>query len=492
VECGATLAAHGRALCVKAPDLPRERSPGTARLPDGLKSAYRSPRRRSGSPYAAAFLSFLWPGLGHLYAGRQRGAALFALPMLGIVLVVAIQALVAPAQLAALLLDPSSALTIVILILLVAAWRLLAMADAMVGLGPRNGWRSGRSGVLFALLAVGVLAVHLPATYLSWAFYDAGSRIFVAGDPDESPRPTAAPGESPNPDDEYLATPIATPPNESARINILLTGVDSAETRSHALTDTLMVVSIDPDEGTVDMLSFPRDIAQFELSDGRTYRGKINSLMTYARLHPDEFPAGPMPTLMQELGHLLGTPIHYFAAVDLSGFRRMIDVVGGVTIDNPRAIDDPAYDWLDGTRGFQLAAGPHTLDGRTALAYVRSRQGVGDSDYTRSARQQQILVALRAKLTKPGMVPKLPAILDAAAETLKTNFPADRVGEMLGLAQGIEEEQIASYVLGPPYAVHPPLSQTDGVWILRLDLERIADLSIELFGDDSRYATTAR
>jgi LCP family protein required for cell wall assembly len=448
----------------------------------------RRPRRRTRSPYAAAALSFLWPGLGQAYAGRGRAAAVFAAPLVGIVLILAVKALASPAQLAALLIDPPSALTILILILLLGAWRMLAIGDAMAGLGRRHPWRRGRTGLLFGVLVVGVMVMHLPAAYLSWAFYDASSRIFVAGDPDRTAPPSAAPGATVDPDDEYLATPMTTPPTGSSRINILLTGVDSAETRSHALTDTLMVVSIDPETGEVAMLSFPRDIAGFPLSDGRTFRGKINSLMTYARLHPNEFPAGPMPTLVNELGYLLGTPIHYFAAVDLAGFRRMIDVVGGVTVDNPRAINDPAYDWLDGRRGFQLSAGVHTLDGRTALAYVRSRQGSGDNDYTRARRQQQVLVALRAKLTTPAMVTRLPAILDAAAETLKTNFPSDRVGEMIALAQAMGDDAITSHVLGPPYSVHPPTSETGGIWILRLDLDRMAKLSIELFGDDSRYA----
>jgi LCP family protein required for cell wall assembly len=469
-------------------DLPRGRQATNARLAGGVGAIDRRARRRARSPYAAASLSFVWPGLGQAYAGRGRAALLFAAPLVAIAAVVAIQALASPARLAALLIDPSSALTILILVLLLGAWRLLAIGDAMTGGAARSPWRRGRTGVLFAVLAAGVLAVHLPAAYLAWAFYDAGSRIFVSSGPDRTPRPSTAPGATTNPDDEYLATPLATPADEAERINILLTGVDSAETRSHALTDTLMVVSIDPETRNVAMISFPRDISNFPLSDGRTFRGKINSLMTYARLHPDEFPAGPMPTLIRELGYLLGTPIHYFAAVDLAGFRRMIDVVGGVTVDNPRAIDDPAYDWLDGTRGFRLPAGVHTLDGRTALAYVRSRQGAGDNDYTRARRQQQVLVALRAKLTTPAMITRLPDILDAAAETLKTNFPSDRLGEMIALGQGISDDAIRSLVLGPPYATHPPTSETGGVWTLQLDLERIAKLSIELFGADSRYA----
>ncbi len=116
----------------------------------------------------------------------------------------------------------------------------------------------------------------------------------------------------------------------------------------------------------------------------------------------------------------------------------------------------PRYDWLDGTHGFTLKAGKVKLDGRTALAYVRSRQGVGDSDFTRAARQQQLLVALRAKLTSPDMLPKLPDIIKVAGDTVRTNLPTDNLDEYIGLARKIDTKSIKQYVLGPPYSIHPP------------------------------------
>jgi LCP family protein required for cell wall assembly len=237
------------------------------------------------------------------------------------------------------------------------------------------------------------------------------------------------------------------------------------------------------------MISFPRDIAEFPLWDGRTYSGKINSLMTYARNHPDEFPLGPLPTLIRELGFLLGTPIHYYAAVDIGGFERMIDAVDGVTVNVVRQIADGRYDWLDGSpRGFYLSAGSHQLDGRTALAYVRSRYGAGDNDFTRAARQQQLVVALRAKLTDPAMLPRLPEVLELAGGMIRTNFPPDRIDEMLGLASGVDDGSIQRFVLKPPtYSVHPPTYTTSGTYILRLKLDEVARLSVELFGRDSRY-----
>jgi LCP family protein required for cell wall assembly len=214
--------------------------------------------------------------------------------------------------------------------------------------------------------------------------------------------------------------------------------------------------------------------------------------MTAANKDPGKYPEGGLPTLIRELGYLLGVPIHYYAAVDLEGFARLIDAVGGVTIDNPRAINDPEYGgWTDGRIGFHLSAGVHHLNGQTALAYARSRKGLGDNDFTRARRQQQLLVALRDRLSDPSLLPKLPAIIDAGSRTIQTNFPQDRLGEMLTISQSVEgDDGIRRVVLGPPYAKNPPAG-TPGGYQLVLDMDRLAKLSIELFGTDSRYSAAA-
>ena len=218
------------------------------------------------------------------------------------------------------------------------------------------------------------------------------------------------------------------------------------------------------------------------------YRGKINSLMTAAR-DRGAYPDGPINTLAKEVGFLVGLPIHYYAAINLDGFEAMIDRVGGVTINNPTAINDPSYGgWHQpGRIGFQLSKGTHTLDGETALAYVRSRKGVGGNDFERARRQQQLLVALEHKLSDPAMLPNIPGLLDDATRTITTSFPPDRLGDMLQLGRAIGDDQIQRFVLGPPYAQRPPNAAD---YRLVLDPDRIAALSIKLFGADSRYATT--
>ena len=386
------------------------------------------------------------------------------------------------------LLVPGVAITLIVLVVADGAWRLSAMLHAAQLPSGREAVRRPPTNAVVATLGIVVLITHVWGVAVGWSLFEASGRLFPPVVTGPTPGPSAS--ALPMPSDDFIATPQATPESESARINVLLTGIDSSETREHALTDTLIVLSVDPVTGETALVSFPRDIARFTMSDGRFFSGKINSLMTYANNHPAEYPDGGLPILIRELGYLLGVPVHYYAAVDLTGFANLVDAVGGVDIDNPRAINDPSYGgWADGRVGFRLSAGPHHLDGATALAYARSRRGAGDNDFTRARRQQQLLVALGTRVTDPTLLPRLPSIIDAGSRTVRTNFPQDRLGEMLAVAQGVEgEEGISRIVLGPPYARNPPAG-TPGGYQLVLDLDRLAKLSIELFGDDSRYAT---
>jgi LCP family protein required for cell wall assembly len=437
------------------------------------------------SPSVSAFLSFLWPGLGQAYVGRRRAGALFALPVVVVALIALGTILGGLGRLASLVLVPATAFTLIAVLLLLGVWRVMSMGDAMKGLaGPDRAVR--RRGVAtFTLLTVIVIVTHAWLGYVTWSLHDAGQRVFAAREPDV--RPSLAPGITPAPLDDFGSKPFETPATQSSRVNVLLIGVDSAENRNTTLTDTLIVVSVDPKTGKVAMVSFPRDLADFKLSSGQVYTAKVNSLMTYARQNPQVFPEGPLGGLAKELGHMLGIPIQYYVAIDLDGFRKVIDLIGGVTIDNQRLINDPTYDWPDGRKGFRLTPGVHHLDGVTALAFVRSRKGVGDNDFERARRQQRLLLALRTQLVDPANITRIPGIAQAAGDAIRTNIPTDRVAEFISLAQGLDGKEVSSVVLGPPYALQatgPGVSD----YRLRFDEERLARKSIELFGDDSRYA----
>ncbi len=440
-------------------------------------------------------LSFIWPGLGQLYLGRRRPALLFAVPALLLLLLLLWEARDGAEILAArLLLVPTMSFLLVLATLLLAIWRLASMAAAFLDVRvavPATSVRSARrplwyqqprrTALTFGVLAALVIAMHGAVAWTGMAFLNSLSQVYVSG----GPQPTPGPGQTQG-DLGTLPTPYATP-EPGGRINVLLIGSDGGLGYDHSLTDSLIVVTVDPVGKVVDMLSLPRDISRFPLYSGGIYDGKINSLASYAVAHPAKFPDGGFGTLTREVGYLIGAPVHYYSYVNLAGFKAVIDAVGGVDIVNPKQITDPGYQFPDGARGFVLSPGPHHLNGRLALAYVRSRNGPGDNDFTRARRQQELLTALRADLLEPNNLAHLPTILDALAKTVQTDFPAEKVPDLIQLAQQIPETAITHYVLGPPYARSPAVST--GTYELIIDESKFAALSIRLFGSSSRYAT---
>jgi polyisoprenyl-teichoic acid--peptidoglycan teichoic acid transferase len=442
----------------------------------------------------AVVLSFLWPGLGQAYQGRFRAALIYALPMFGVVLYV-VTALVQQGVegMALDMLDPSHAQTVMVLLGLAGTWHVISMIDAWA-FARRGGPPSPVATVLLVALVALAITGYGYTILLAWSFSSAGGQIFVGSTGGDLPLPGLEDPSDAGSLDGSIETASTAPtpgPSPSAagasdRISILLVGIDRRPGRTHSLTDTLVLATVDPVQGDAALVSIPKDVSRFPLYFGGTYTGAINTLLGYARRHPDEFPDTATSTLMKQVESMLGTPVQYYAAVDLAGFVKLVDLVGGVTVDNPRAIDDPHYGgWTDGRPiGFRLPAGRQDLDAQEAMAFVRSTMGEGDSDFTRARRQQILLLALQAKLVSPEMLPSLPSILAAAGDAVKTNVPATKIGELLDLADTIDDTAVKRVVLGPPYSEAVGTGDNER---LRPDLERWRELSVDLFGRDSAF-----
>jgi polyisoprenyl-teichoic acid--peptidoglycan teichoic acid transferase len=388
--------------------------------------ATRDDRRRVAATVASAIL----PGIGQALNGRVRPAVAFLVPSL-----VALGAawLFAnsdkPAMVIARLVAPPVLAALLVLNVIVLAWRLGAVLQAF--LDRRYPLRPGRLGA--AGLAIALVVTVAPHV-LAWSYGSAAQTMFgriFTESPVRSVSNVPAPGR-----------------NE--RLNVLLVGIDSAPGRTEALTDSLIVVSLDPVGRTVSMVSIPRDLASIPLGDGNTYGPKINSLMSYAERNPKQFPAGGIRTLEKAVGALFGIPIHAYASVDLAGFAKMVDAVGGVEIDVKKPLDDPLYPNLDGTHGWSVTVGPHRFNGLEALAYARIRKVLGESDLTRAARQQEVLVALRNQAVSAGLLFNLPRLLDAVGATVRTDLSPDLLPELAALAEQIGGSSTTKLVLGSP------------------------------------------
>ncbi|CAL9574066.1 Polyisoprenyl-teichoic acid--peptidoglycan teichoic acid transferase TagU [Nocardiopsis dassonvillei] len=150
--------------------------------------------------------------------------------------------------------------------------------------------------------------------------------------------------------------------------------------------DMMLIASINVDSGTVTMVNLPRDLVvdlpACEAVEGypgmAAQSGMINSAMTF----------GGVGCQWNTVEQVTGVHLDHFVMMDFTGFKDMVDAVGGVRMCIPAAIDDPKAH-------LTLAAGEQTLDGEQSLGYVRSRYGQGDgSDLSRIERQQQFMGAM--------------------------------------------------------------------------------------------------
>jgi LCP family protein required for cell wall assembly len=287
-------------------------------------------------------------------------------------------------------------------------------------------------------------------------------------------------------DDDFAVAPTAsaellTGPPELGRFTVLLIGMDSGPNRSQALTDTMIVASMDPVAGAVSMISVPRDLVDLPLGDGRVFRPKVNGLVAYANHYPDKFPGATsgQAVLAAGLGNLLGVRIDGWAQVNLPGFVRVIDALGGVDVTVRRALCDARYDEYGFTNGFAINAGRYHLDGQEALAYARIRKSAGESDFTRAARQGEIVIAARDRVVDGGFLNDLPGFIEAMGDLVQTSVDPATIGEYLPAAIGITRAHMYRAVIQYPM-VHGAANDPRGS-ILVPRLKVIRDLGARAF-----------
>jgi LCP family protein required for cell wall assembly len=409
------------------------------------------PNRRNR--HVLTLLSSLWPGLGQFAAGSRRLGLVLALPPLALV-ALGVGALASPDRVSRLaqLLDPAVIGTLLVIELLLLAWRLTAVVDAFRrGDGDVRGRAAG-------LTAIGLLFVLVPsvyAAYLTEVAREAAVAVFSAVE--HGPYRPAGPPPA-DPDHDFGSPiPVVTPAPDLGRFTVLLIGVDSGPGRSTALTDTMIVASLDPIAGAVSMISLPRDTVDVPLPDGRVFRPKINSLMAYATLHPEQFPGAPsgQSVLAAAIGQLLGVQIDGWAQVNLPGFVRVIDSLGGVDVTVHKGFCDAGYQEY-GLNGFAIQPGRYHFNGDEALAYARVRKAIGENDFTRAGRQQEIVVAVRDRVVGGGFLGDPAGFAASFGLLLKTSLEPSALLPYVEVASHIDRDHVFRQVIQPPLVHSSP------------------------------------
>jgi LCP family protein required for cell wall assembly len=236
-------------------------------------------------------------------------------------------------------------------------------------------------------------------------------------------------------------TPDTRPPLERT-INILLLGSDRRGNAPNWRTDVMMIVAVDLAQQRVGVISIPRDTFMEEIPNHSPNR--IN-VVDY--LGEQDEPDGGGPKLLSQLIQKhMGIRIDYYLRFGFQSFSDVIDAIGGIEVD-------VECRYADSVARLYLEPGHHLMDGQLALKYVRSRYTTSDLD--RARRQQQVIWAVRQTIVERNLLPRIPALYTAIADSVQTDIDLLTAVRLIRFALALEAEHVHSVVLAPPDLLQP-------------------------------------
>ncbi|KKR88626.1 MAG: Cell envelope-related transcriptional attenuator [Candidatus Gottesmanbacteria bacterium GW2011_GWA2_41_12] len=294
---------------------------------------------------------------------------------------------------------------------------------------------------------------------------------------------------------EFMGKKDGTLKSSNGRVNIVVLGVGGGDHEGPDLTDSMMMLSIDIIRNTADMISIPRDLWLTSI------KGRINTAYTIGE---EKKKGGGLILAKASIEEVIGQPVHYGLLIDFSGFRKLVDTVGGVDLKVEEAFDDADYPIPGKEKDdcgkkitpeemaeeanhetfpcrFQLVhfdIGQQNMNGEQALKFVRSRHATGDegTDFARSKRQQKVMIALKDKILHSNFLDlnKMKSTFKAFDDATDTDMT---LGEMMVLgkyALNINNSSIRKINLEMEdkiegkkgFLLNPPVDKFGGAWVL--------------------------
>lgn len=486
------------------------------------------PSRSARRSAVAGFLGLLVPGLGHAVVGRYRTAAIFLTPL--ILLAAAVAGTYAGGGLTALLafaVTPGVLPAMAILNIALAVWRIAAGIDA-------SRFTSNRTAVAAVLAPSILVLVLVPQLWVNTTIHAADDFLNSAFSSDSGPQATDQPDETSHPDwtlppeDESDASPepsaspdaLATPGptgapkpsrepgtaglgnlpglnvevpwtrpgavpwGDDGRFDLLLLGSDAGPYRWSRRMDVMLLVEVDVATGKTAMIGLPRNLINAPLPPGPArdavacgcFTDLLNAMYVEATVrHPERWPGSGavegIGAVRSVVSELTGRPIDAVLVADLWGMIKVVDAMGGVDVNVPSRLYDADYpDPVYGKMTLDISAGQHHFDGRTALAYARSRHS--SSDYARMARQQTLLLAIREDIG-PSTILDAPDLFNAAKGFTWTDLPRSSLPNLVTLFGKAANASVKQLRIVPP---------TYAEWMTPAEIQRIRSDIAKLLG----------
>ena len=278
-----------------------------------------------------------------------------------------------------------------------------------------------------------------------------------------------------HPASTQIPTPAAEIDPGEDSLTIALLGIDKDETKGAYRTDAIMIFSLNRARKSVSLISFPRDLYVYIPAYGMQ---RINIAFGEGKsLH---YPGGSFGLFQDTMKFNFGLRIDHYALMNFQGFKDMIDKLDGIDVEAAK----PLTDYRHGFGTYKIPAGITHMDGSLALWYVRARQTT--SDFDRSRRQQEVIMAIAQRLLDMRAIPNLPGFFQVFMEYFESDLTLEIVTPYVEMAGSVSLSSLRRYritfpdfcsnwttpqggmVLLPKYdaiqkmleqAIHPPESQ---------------------------------
>lgn len=243
--------------------------------------------------------------------------------------------------------------------------------------------------------------------------------------------------------------------------NVLFLGKGGSGHPGGQLTDTIMLVRYRHSDNKVAMISIPRDLYVTIPGNGGA---KINQAYTYgfnSKTDVKEKGKAGAELSSKVVTSVTGVPIHYYITADFTGFKEIVDSLGGISVDVKKDLYDPEYPnegfdkngeyyKTDAFEPLSIKAGVQKMDGELALKYVRSRHGTGVSDFNRAYRQQQVLYSIKEKSLSLGVLTnpkKINDIISSVGDHIRVSMSVSELCDFVGAFSKVDDGSVINKVL---------------------------------------------
>jgi len=235
-------------------------------------------------------------------------------------------------------------------------------------------------------------------------------------------------------------------------LNILLMGIDS-DTPEGGRSDALMVMTLDPKDEQMQLVSIPRD-TRTEIA-GRGVEDKINHAYAF----------GGSDMAVDTVEQFLDIEIDYYVRINMSGFERLVDELGTITVNNDVA-------WSDGQYDFDF--GPTEMDGDKTMAFVRMRKQDPDGDFGRTKRQRQVIEGIVNEGASAASVTKVHSLIDVLGDNMGSNMEFSDIKALLSDYRGARKKTV-------DYQLQGEGQKIDGVYYLIVnddEVQKVHDMIV--------------